>query len=310
MYQEVLDKIIAYDDICIFRHIKPDGDAMFSALALYQFLTDNYPDKKIKVCGNDSYDIISKNDIVSDDFIHGSLAIIIDTSTVNRIDDSRALEASYKIKIDHHPFGEDYADLNLVDTKTAAAAEFLADILLSDPFASHVFSQNTIRYLYYGIVTDTLNFKTSNTTAKTMKTAADLMAKGEIKASDTYEYLFNIDLSDFRKISRMRNELEIKEHFGFLILDHDKLSELGMNGDDAKNSIDEIGNIRDLNVWAIAVENNEHLFEVSVRSKRMYIINVFCKEFGGGGHANAAGVKDLDRNQLNQLFEKLAESSK
>ena len=310
MYQEVLDKIREYDNISIFRHIKPDGDAMFSAMALYHFITDNYPEKSVKVCGNDVYDITSKNDSVSDDFIHDSLAIILDTSTVNRIDDLRALDASYHIKIDHHPFGEDYADLNLTDIKTAAASEFLADILLSDAFIGHKMSEETIRYLYYGIVTDTMNFKTSNTTAKTMKTAAYLMEIGDIKASDTYEYLFNVDLETYRKISKMRNELQITENFGYICLNLDKLAELEMSGDDAKNNIDEIGNIRDLNVWAIAVENNEHLFEVSVRSKRQYTINTICKEFGGGGHTNAAGVKDMNQEQLDQMFVMLAEASK
>ena len=310
MFKEILDKILEFDQISIFRHQKPDGDAMFSALALYQFLSDNFPEKKIKVCGTDEYEIVSRNDKVSDRFIRNSLAIILDTSTKERIDDLRALDAKYTIKIDHHPFGEDYADQNHVKVKAAAAAEFLAEILFSKEFKGYSISETTCRCLYNGIVTDTLNFKTSNTTADTFKMAAKLITKGDIKVSDTYEYLFNDDISVFEKVSKIRNHLKIKERFGYVILNETQLNTLEMDGTEAKNHISEFGSIRNINIWAFAVENNEHLFDVSVRSKRNYTINGFCRNYGGGGHTNAAGVKDLTKQQLKELFKELENASK
>ncbi|MBR4462442.1 MAG: DHH family phosphoesterase [Erysipelotrichaceae bacterium] len=310
MYKEILDKILEFDHICIFRHQKPDGDAMFSALALNQFISDNFPHKKTRICGSDEYDIISRNDKVSDRFIRDSLAFILDTSTSARIDDSRALKAKYTIKIDHHPYGEDYADQNHVKTKAAAAAELLTEILFSKYFKGYAVSPETCRYLYYGIVTDTLNFKTTNTTADTFKTAAKLITKGDIQVSDSYEYLFTDDVSVFNKVSKIRNELKLREKFGFILLDQKKLTKIEMDASEAKNHITELGTIRNINIWAFAVENNEHLFDVSVRSKRNYTINGFCREYGGGGHTNAAGAKDLTKNQLNELFDALTNASK
>ena len=93
--------------------------------------------------------------------------------------------------------------------------------------------------------------------------------------------------------------------------DHQKqLKQLEMEGSEAKNHINEFGTIRNINIWAFAVENNEHLFDVSVRSKRNYTISQFCRDYGGGGHTNAAGAKDLTKKQLNQLFVSLANASK
>ncbi len=310
MYKEILDKIKEFDQISIFRHQKPDGDAMFSALALYQFIRDNFPDKKVKVCGTDRYEIISRNDKASDRYIRDSLAIILDTSTSERIDDQRALKAKYRIKIDHHPFGENYADQNHVKTKAAAAAEYLAEILFSKEFRDFTVSETTCRYLYNGIATDTLNFKTTNTTAQTFKTAAKLITKGDIKVSDSFEYLFTDDINVFEKVSRIRNELKLKEKFGYIVLNQKQLSKLEMEASEAKNHITELGMIRNINIWAFAVENNEHLFDVSVRSKRNYTINQFCRRYGGGGHTNAAGVKDLTKKQLEELFDSLAKASK
>ena len=45
MYKELLKKIREYENIAIYRHIHPDGDAMFSTLALYTFLKHNFPEK-------------------------------------------------------------------------------------------------------------------------------------------------------------------------------------------------------------------------------------------------------------------------
>ncbi|MBQ6560644.1 MAG: bifunctional oligoribonuclease/PAP phosphatase NrnA [Erysipelotrichaceae bacterium] len=310
MYKDILDKILEFDQISIFRHQKPDGDAMFSSLALNQFIIDNFPSKKVKICGSDEYEIISRNDNASDRFIRDSLAIILDTSTKERIDDQRALKAKYTIKIDHHPFGEDYADLNHVKVKSAAAAEFLAEILYSKDFKEFKVSPQTCKYLYCGIATDTLNFKTANTTADSFKIAAKLITKGDIKVSDCYEYLFTDDISVFQKVSKIRNELKLRDKFGYIILDQKKLNELDMDPSEAKNHITELGTIRNINVWAFAVENNERLFDVSVRSKRNYTINSFCRDYGGGGHTNAAGVKDMTKEQLNALFDSLANVSK
>ena len=60
MYKQLLKKIKEYDKITIFRHVRPDGDAMFSALAMAQYLKDNFKDKKIKLAGKEEYDVISK----------------------------------------------------------------------------------------------------------------------------------------------------------------------------------------------------------------------------------------------------------
>ena len=139
MYTEILNKIKEYDDIAIFRHQRPDGDAMFSALALAQFINDNFPDKTVKVGGEDKFDLISRNDDLSLAFIKRSLAIVLDTSTSERIDDERALKAKQLIKIDHHPINDDYGIINLVDAKASACSEVLAAMFLSKDFEDTVF---------------------------------------------------------------------------------------------------------------------------------------------------------------------------
>ncbi|MCR4634059.1 MAG: bifunctional oligoribonuclease/PAP phosphatase NrnA [Erysipelotrichaceae bacterium] len=308
MYQAILEKIKRSDKISIFRHQRPDGDAMFSALALYRFLKDNFPEKDIRVAGEDKYDLISKNDRISLKFIKESLAFVLDTSTSDRIDDVRALKASCIIKIDHHPIDAPYGQINLVDTKASACAEVLAEMFLSEEFRPFKLSEKTCEYLYSGIVTDTINFRTTNVTADTLNAASRLVAEGDLKVAEIVEFLMDKNIDDYQKTTKIRTRLKIKGHFGYIIFMQNDLDKLGMDQLQAKNNIDEIGRIKDLRIWSIATQQ-DGLYDVSVRSKRGLAINEVCAAYGGGGHKNAAACKKLSRKQLKTMYATLYEMS-
>ena len=95
-----------YDQIVIFRHVRPDFDACGSQMGLKEIILANWPNKKVKAAGYEQLDnpLFNKSDEVSDDEIKNSLAIILDTSIANRVDDGRYKTALKSIRIDHHPF--------------------------------------------------------------------------------------------------------------------------------------------------------------------------------------------------------------
>ena len=310
MYKELLNKIIEFNQIVIFKHLSPDGDCMYSNLALYYFLKANFKGKKVKLCGLEDFDLITKRDKVSDRFIAESLCVVLDTSTVKRIDDQRALNGKYVIKIDHHPHGEEYADLSYVDTKASATCELLAEILFAKEFKRYIISKKVCEYLYSGIVTDTLNFRTTNVTARTLSIASKLAEIGALKISEIVEFNLDKSLEEFNRRTKFRNKLVINEGFGYVKLDKKALRDIGADYKECKNYIEEIACIKDLNVWCVATINDDNLYEVSLRSKRAYIVNNVAMDFGGGGHLNAAGIKGLDDKRLNELFISLIEISK
>ena len=309
MYSNLLKKIEEFDNITIFRHVRPDGDCMFSALALYEFLKDNFKEKKIKVCGYDKYDLISKNDKVSNKFIINSLAICLDTSNTSRIDDFRCMAAKFIVKIDHHPALDDFGELNIVKPEASSTCEVLANILLSKTYSKFRISNKVYEYLYCGIVTDTINFRTSNTTSNTLFIASKLVKCGNLKPSNLVELLMNIDLETYNKVTQIRNMLIVDNKFGYIKLGKKQLKKLNMDPIKAKNNIDEIGTIRDLNIWAFAVEN-DGAWDCSIRSKRAYIINKIASKYNGGGHPNAAATRQISSEELNLLFKDLADLSK
>ncbi len=309
MYKEFLELIKKYDSIAIFRHVRPDGDAMFSALALYTFLKDNFKDKKVKISGKDTYEIINISHPISDSFIKKSLAVVVDTSNKERVDDQRFLNAECIVKIDHHPVVDDYGYLNIVDSKSAACCELLARILFSREFKGYYISPETCKYLYCGLVTDTLNFRITTVSYKTFEVAYKLVKTGDLKVSNLVEYLTDKKLDTYHKISKIRNHLKVEEQFGYIFLTQKQLQKLGIGAVDAKNNIDEIGKISDLMVWAFAVEEEDGLYSASLRSKRGYPVHLIARKYGGGGHANASGVKGITKKQLKTLFNELIELS-
>lgn len=305
-YIKILDKIKEYKKISIFRHISPDGDACFSQMALYTFLKENFKDKRIKNCGFDSYELFNNVEKVNDSFIKGSLAIVLDTSDKKRIDDQRVELADYIIKIDHHPPFDDYGDLNYVNVKAAAACELLADILFSSSFKKYYKSPKVCEYLYSGMLTDTLNFKVAACTSDTLKLASTLVKNGEFKMSDISDYVFASKLDIFSKITKLRTYLKTSGHLAYLLLNQKDLDNIGLSYSEAKNNIAEFGNIQEINVWCFFVYNKEKdYWEGSIRSKRKYIINGIARRYGGGGHANASGVRELKitdcKNMINDL---------
>lgn len=305
MYTNLLELIENANKIVIFKHQRCDGDAMFSSLALKSFINLNYPEKSVKIAGKDLYDRFPYSEEVLDEDIKNSLAIILDTANLERCDDDRYALAKDIVKIDHHPNREAYGTLQIVDPDSAATCELLGEIFFSEEFSHLNLNEEICRYLCCGLLTDTLNFKTSSTTSKTLLVGSKIIEKGNLHISDLNELMFNVSLDSYQKITKLRNYLQIREKLGYLILKKEDLFKIGMSASDAKNQVSEFGGIEELNAWCIFVENDNGTFDGSLRSKRGYVVNSIANEYGGGGHACAAGIKNLSIKQVNELLEKI-----
>ena len=309
MYEQLIEKVEKYNSITIFKHQRCDGDALFSALGLRDYLACNYPTKRIMIAGNDIYDRYPYKEDLSSDDITGSLAIILDTANLERVDDKRFELAEEIIKIDHHPNLEPYGCLQFVDTAKAATSELLAEIMFSTELSSNKVPNSACKHLFSGILSDSLCFKTTSTTANTLITAGKLVKMGHFNPSDLVEMVFNDTLVDFQKATKLRTHLQVKGNLGYLLLNISDLAILEMTANEAKNLVHEFGGIAELNVWCIIVQNNLRTYDASLRSKRGYIVNAIGQKFSGGGHACAAGVKNLSIKEVNQLIDLLYEES-
>lgn len=312
-YRRILAAIKRYDRIAIFRHIMPDFDALGTQLGLATWIKDNFPNKEVKVFGDNHVTFTPRlyppmDEVSQDWFKEPFLGIIVDVGNTSRIADPRFKKAKFKIKIDHHPDVEHYGKVSIVDTTAAAASEIVVDMLLN--FKGNYFiSKEAAFYFHSAIVGDSGSFKYSSVSEHTFAIAGEL-AKTGIDISEVYQKMFLKQINDLKVTAYILNHFEISpKGVAYYILDAELQKELKITTERGKENVNLFANIEGINAWCSITEDlKDHCWRVSIRSKAVPI-NGVAAMFEGGGHAQASGAKlnslaDLDRfiGELDKLF--------
>lgn len=302
-----------YDHIAIFRHSKPDYDALGSQMGLATWIKDNFPNKEVKVLGDNHVTFTPRIFPYMDDlneawFKQPFLAIIVDVGNESRIADPRWKKAKFKIKIDHHPHVEDFGKVDMVNTSGAAAAENIANALLN--FKGHyVMSKEAASYFYIGIAGDSGRFQYSSTSAHTFAIAGVLLESG-IELSKIYQKMYMKHLEDLYVTAYILNHFNVSpKGIAYYVLDSKIQDELKITTERGKENVNLFSNIEGINAWCSITEDpKDKCWRISIRSKEK-AINGVAAMFEGGGHAQASGAKidsldDLPRfiGELDKLF--------
>ncbi len=283
----------------LISHVRPDGDAIGSQLALgYSLMAlgksvrlineDGLPDNLTFMAGS------AKIELPPAEPLDVEVAIALDTATKPRLGDN-ALHAASKAKIwlniDHHKSNPAYGDLNLIDETSPATGQILYQLITALELPLPAESRDAI---YVATSTDTGSFQYPSTTAKTYEMAADLIHRGldvgKIN-SDIY------DNHPYRRVELMRallNTLELSADGLVAHWDmHDQTRvDLNLLPEDSEGLIDIIRAIRGVQIAVFFEELESGKIRISMRSKdrRVDVSNV-ALEFGGGGHTLAAGIR-------------------
>ena len=128
--QKILDKIKEYQRIIIFRHFRPDGDAMGSTMGLAAILRLTYPEKEIYLQNCDSSAYLAfmggEDEPIADELYADALGVIIDTGTADRASNKKFTLCREIVKIDHHIDIKPYGDLSWVEEHRSSACEMIA----------------------------------------------------------------------------------------------------------------------------------------------------------------------------------------
>ena len=312
--------------ILIISHIRPDGDAVGSSLALYHFLTKKghtasvvFPSEYPYFYGwfpgvDQTYNFKKKRETINPIIAEAEILFAVDFNQLKRMNDLGKIVSGLnipKVLIDHHPDPEPFYDYAFYDMHACSAAEKVYDFiefidgrLLKD--------KDIATCLYAAIVSDSGSFKFSSVTPETMRIAARLMESG-INHNQIQRQLFD----NFTE-NRIRmwgyciyEKLEIiPEHkAGIITLNKDDLKRFCSKLADTENLVNFVLNIEDVTVGVLVVELSD-MVKLSFRSKGQYPVNLLAaKYFNGGGHLNAAGGQtnlSLDET-IKLLKEKLGE---
>ena len=298
-FEEIITAVKKHQRFVILSHIRPDGDAIGSTIALGSTLEamgknvtyineDGVPESLAFLPGSDK--VMKPTDEVLDI----EVAIAVDCANKPRLGENAlkmATNAKLWINIDHHKSNPGYGDLNYIDAESPATGQILYQMMIEQGLTLTDEARDSI---YVAVSTDTGSFQYSGTTAATYEMAADLVKRG-LDTGKINEQIY--DSFPYRRVALTRellNTLEISssgEIADWQLLkkvkqDHD------LQPDDSEGLIDMIRSIQGVNVALFFEELMDDFIRVSIRSKTGSIDACeIAQLFGGGGHAKAAGIR-------------------
>jgi len=298
-FAEIAAVLRQHESFVVLSHVRPDGDALGSEIAMGLALKKM--GKKVKVWNEEGLlekflflpggEIVSFPPNKAEDF---DVVLALDTATRQRLGDNclgAVGQAKTWINIDHHPSNPRYGDLVHIDSIAPATGQILFELLqsqdlpLDEPIAENLFT---------AISTDTGSFQYPNTTARTFEIAADILRCG-IQVGELSQKIY--ESYPRRRIELLRVLLD-RMHFdadgkvASFSLPIATANELGVIPEDNEGLIDHLRAIQGVIIAIFFEELEDGKVRVSMRSKdeRADVCEI-CLRFKGGGHKLAAGAR-------------------
>ena len=195
-----------------------------------------------------------------------------------------------KLVIDHHVASDDPAGPHGVsDTTACATAELVYDIAQVLGWA---ITPDIARALYTGMLTDTGGFRFSNTSPRCLAVAAQLLAHG-VDPEEMYTRIYaSAPAGRVRLMADVLATLQVDEAHGltWLTMQSDALEKYGVKAEDLDGIVEHARSIAGTRMALLFRDLGHDKVKISFRSIGGTDVNAFAREFGGGGHAKAAGA--------------------
>ncbi len=305
MFEKALELIRKYDRIIIHRHSNPDGDALGSQVGLYYLIKDNFPEKTVYMVGDNSgrYQFIPgrKMDEIPDEAFIGALSIILDTSIIELLSDTRYTLAETSLRIDHHIFVKQFAEVEIIDTSYESCAGMVTDLAIECKLKV---SESAAEALYTGIVTDSGRFRYDSTSSETFRRTSFLLKSG-MEISPVYLKLYSSSLESVKLRARFTLKIKLTEHkVAYIYTTRTELEDLGITANDAtRGYVNTMADIKGVKMWVAFAEMDGQVM-CELRSSS-YNINPIAVKYGGGGHEKASGAtvqsKQIAMKMLNDM---------
>ncbi len=293
--EEIAERIKRAKSAVILTHMRPDGDAIGSALALSRALDvlgiENSVSDESDIPSNLSF-LTGTEKIGKGFFKEADLYIAVDSADEQRlgalVDDFRAVSRKKDtVNIDHHVSNTRFAKYNYV---RECSANCMNIAVLVEKLGVPL-DKELAQYLLLGLLTDSGNFSHDDVTEETFLTAAKL-----VKAGADIRWL-NYNL--FKKqsavraalfadtMSRIRYFFEGK--FAAIVISREAMKKFGADNGMTEGFVDFPLSVDTVEVCASVMEVKKGQYKISLRSKNYADVNKVAGTYGGGGHVRAAG---------------------
>ena len=301
----ILDKIKEYNKIILFRHFRPDGDAIGSTKGFQRILQLTYPEKTVLLINNDYADYLKflggEDEKIADEEYADALGIVLDTATANRVSNQKFTLCREVIKIDHHIPVETYGDYQWVEEERSSTCEMIAHFY--DTFSDELkIDTEAATYIYAGMVTDSGRFRFRDVSSETLRLAG-VMLKSNINTDVLFSNLYLKEFSEFKFESYAHKKMKMTEN-GVVSLFVSKAMQkkLGLTKEQASASVSFMDSIKGSLIWIALIEGDD---EIRVRLRSRFVtISELANQYRGGGHACAAGATLKSKAEMKELLKK------
>ncbi|WP_116105419.1 DHH family phosphoesterase [Lewinella sp. IMCC34191] len=292
-------------EIVIFSHRNPDGDAVGSSLGLMHYLRDeghnctvvlpsDYPFFLRFLPAVESMVIFDNDPPAAQEVIdRATLFFILDFNSFDRIDkmaEGMKDDDRPRIMIDHHLFPEPIADPIFSRPEASSTCELVYEFIRYLGHADRI-TKKTSDCLYTGILTDTGGFKYS-TSPTLFRTTAELLLAG----TDAYKIADHVWNSQTEKQLRLlghclanRMELLPEHRTGLIYLTKQDYEAFDIQRGDTEGIVNYVMRMPEYMIAAF-IHEQPKIVKISLRSKgNMDVQQIAKAHFRGGGHRNAAG---------------------
>ena len=288
--------------VCITTHVNPDGDGLGSEVGLVHLLRGQGIDAIITNPSPtpprfgflfEDLPGIDRSAEAVKELRRADLIVVLDISDLTRL--GMLIETVRQrgvpvACIDHHisvgvlPPGPRY-----LDPDAAATGELVFELARANGWpVTHAAACG----LYVAILTDTGGFRFSNTRARTLRVAADLLEAG-VDAEKIYlEVYARAPEGRPRLFAEALQTLVVEHEYGlaWVTVPPGAIERLGVSTDDLDGVVEFPRSIEGVRMALLFREISQGRVKVSLRSVGDVDVAAFAKAYGGGGHTKAAGL--------------------
>lgn len=303
----ILEECKSAKTIGIGGHIRPDGDCVGSCMSLYLYLKKELPEAEIDVFLQKPADIFSciegveeiHTDFVSEKQYDVFFALDCEKA---RLGDAEKFfdDAKKTVNIDHHISNMGSGDLNYIVPDASSASELVYDLLEKDKI-----NEAIAKAIYIGIIHDTGVFQYSNTSPKTLQTAAELIKFGFDFPKLIEETFYQKSYVQNQILGRALLESILFMHGRCVVSSVDKktMDFYNVDSKDLDGIVNQLRNTKGVDCAVFMYETGVLEYKVSLRSNEKVNVAKVAEYFGGGGHVRAAGctMKGTFHDVINNL---------
>jgi bifunctional oligoribonuclease and PAP phosphatase NrnA len=283
--------------VVVCGHLRPDGDAIGSALALTLALRSigvpaipTLAEKKARV--PKTYEFLPGAGLYAPlgDLEVPAVFVALDTPNLGRLGEAAELAeaADTLVVMDHHPDAQEYGDVNVCDSK-ASSTSLMVWRLVTGALEVKP-TPEVAMCCYVGLITDTGRFQYDNTTADGMREAADMIDAG-VEPADVARLVYQD-----RSVGSLALEARAMEritvcnhgHTAWSWIEESDFTETGAIVEEAEYLPDAVRLLGGIDAVALLRVWGDEV-RVGLRSKTGYDVGSVARHFGGGGHKAASG---------------------